>query len=194
MPGTSSKQLDCCVHVFAAVPTSFAVDYSSVLCHAAARHIIETAALLFASLCCSTDTCLLLIAAVCCVMLMPGTSLKQLCCCLQELRQAVMNGAEKHPGAVAVEDEFGRVVSLTAFDQQVPIHHCTSTYTTAVNGFMQQALCAVAKMKAMYALLPRYRAYLTLLESTCLMNEYMSDQLTVAKVNTRYELCYQSAA
>ncbi len=36
-----------------------------------------------------------------------------------------MNGAEKHPGAVAVEDEFGRVVSLTAFDQQVSMRYCS---------------------------------------------------------------------
>ncbi len=52
--------------------------------------------------------------------------IEQLRCCLQELRQAVMNGAEKHPGAVAVEDEFGRVVSLTAFDQQVTMRRCSS--------------------------------------------------------------------
>ncbi len=56
----------------------------------------------------------------------------QLLCCLQELRQAVMNGAEKHPGAVAVEDEFGRVVSLTAFDQQVSVRsHTEHTHCSA---------------------------------------------------------------
>ena len=31
----------------------------------------------------------------------------------------VMNGPDKHPGAVAVEDEFGRVISLATFNQQV---------------------------------------------------------------------------
>lgn len=33
----------------------------------------------------------------------------------------VMNGPEKHPGAVAVEDEFGRVISLATFNQQVTL-------------------------------------------------------------------------
>ena len=33
------------------------------------------------------------------------------------------NGPDKHPGAVAVEDEFGRVISLGTFSQQV---HFTS--------------------------------------------------------------------
>lgn len=33
----------------------------------------------------------------------------------------VVNGPEKHPGAVAVEDEFGRVISLATFNQQVTL-------------------------------------------------------------------------
>ena len=33
----------------------------------------------------------------------------------------VINGPDKHPGAVAVEDEFGRVISLSTFNQQVRI-------------------------------------------------------------------------
>ena len=33
----------------------------------------------------------------------------------------VMNGPDKHPGAVAVEDEFGRVISLATFNQQVTL-------------------------------------------------------------------------
>ncbi|KAL3142271.1 hypothetical protein ABBQ38_002614 [Trebouxia sp. C0009 RCD-2024] len=40
---------------------------------------------------------------------------------VRELRQMVMNGPEKHPGAVAVEDEFGRVISLATFNQQVTL-------------------------------------------------------------------------
>ena len=31
----------------------------------------------------------------------------------------VTNGPDKHPGAVAVEDEFGRVISLATFSEQV---------------------------------------------------------------------------
>ena len=31
----------------------------------------------------------------------------------------VMNGPDKHPGAVAVEDEFGRVISLATFNHPV---------------------------------------------------------------------------
>lgn len=55
---------------------------------------------------------------------------------VQELRQMVMNGPDKHPGAVAVEDEFGRVISLATFNQQViPLPACTEVevklYTSA---------------------------------------------------------------
>ncbi len=43
-----------------------------------------------------------------------------------------MNGADKHPGAVAVEDEFGRVISLGTFDQQVlPRGVCTAVMCVA---------------------------------------------------------------
>ena len=35
----------------------------------------------------------------------------------------VINGPDKHPGAVAVEDEFGRVISLTSFSEQVTQWH-----------------------------------------------------------------------
>lgn len=41
---------------------------------------------------------------------------------VQELRQMVTNGPDKHPGAVAVEDEFGRVISLATFSQQVGLY------------------------------------------------------------------------
>lgn len=34
----------------------------------------------------------------------------------------VTNGPDKHPGAVAVEDEFGRVISLATFSEQVTSH------------------------------------------------------------------------
>ena len=104
---------------------------------------------------------------------------EQLHCCLQELRQAVMNGAEKHPGAVAVEDEFGRVVSLTAFDQQVPVR----LVAVDVHNCSEQVHAT-----SFYALWPsrtpcthcysRYCAYLTLGEGTCLMNEHMSELIS----------------
>jgi hypothetical protein len=61
------------------------------------------------------------------------------------------------------------------------LYAVTLNIHTAVRGFMLQALCAVAKSKAMYALLPRYCAYLTLGEGTCLMNEYMSEQMYCCK-------------
>ena len=38
---------------------------------------------------------------------------------LQELRQMVINGCDKHPGAVAVETETGWVQSLSMMNQQV---------------------------------------------------------------------------
>jgi hypothetical protein len=37
---------------------------------------------------------------------------------VERLRQLVMNGPEQHPGAVAVEDEKGRVVVLAQLDKQ----------------------------------------------------------------------------
>lgn len=44
----------------------------------------------------------------------------------------VTNGPDKHPGAVAVEDEFGRVISLTSFSQQVRLCKPTCNALSAV--------------------------------------------------------------
>ena len=42
---------------------------------------------------------------------------------LQQLRQQVINGPYVHPGANAVEDENGRVISLSTLDLTVsPLH------------------------------------------------------------------------
>lgn len=58
---------------------------------------------------------------------------------MQELRQAVMNGADKHPGAVAVEDEFGRVISLGTFNQQVCTlsSHCVCGPTSRLHQWLR---------------------------------------------------------
>jgi len=50
-----------------------------------------------------------------------------------------------------------------------------------VNGFMLPAVCAVAKPKAMYALLPRYCVYPSLEENICLVNECMSELISCGK-------------
>lgn len=175
VPCTSLEQL-CCLQLYAVFcwcyPLTVLLLCSSLLCHADVRDIFE-----------QLRRYLQLFAAVpmrfvvdySCMLCHADARhiIQQLCCCLQELRQAVMNGAEKHPGAVAVEDEFGRVVSLTAFDQQVLV--CSSHTQTAVNGSKLQALYAVTKLKPMYGLLPRYCVYLTLGEDTFLMNKHMSE-------------------
>lgn len=36
----------------------------------------------------------------------------------QELRELVIRGAHEHPGAVAVEDEYGRVLALDKLSRQ----------------------------------------------------------------------------
>ena len=38
---------------------------------------------------------------------------------MQELREMVVRGAHKHPGAVAVEDELGRVILLHKLSREV---------------------------------------------------------------------------
>jgi hypothetical protein len=38
---------------------------------------------------------------------------------VEEMRQLVINGADKHPGALAVEDCRGVVVSLSKLDEKV---------------------------------------------------------------------------
>lgn len=38
---------------------------------------------------------------------------------VEEMRAAVRNGPSVHPGAVAVEDELGRVISLANFSLEV---------------------------------------------------------------------------
>ena len=38
---------------------------------------------------------------------------------MQELREMVVRGAHEHPGAVAVEDELGRVILLHKLTQEV---------------------------------------------------------------------------
>ena len=77
-------------------------------------------------------------------------------------------------------------MSLAEWSASLPLinrylYAVTVNIHTAVRGVMLQALCAVAKSKAMYALLPRYCAYLTLGEGTCLMNEDMSEQMYCCK-------------
>ena len=41
---------------------------------------------------------------------------------VQELREMVVRGAHEHPGAVAVEDELGRVVLLHKLPREVCSH------------------------------------------------------------------------
>jgi DNA-directed RNA polymerase I subunit RPA1 len=38
---------------------------------------------------------------------------------VEQLRQAVINGPHKHPGALAVEDVTGQVISLSRMDEKV---------------------------------------------------------------------------
>ena len=41
---------------------------------------------------------------------------------VEEMRTAVRNGASVHPGAIAVEDELGRVISLVTLTPEVCVH------------------------------------------------------------------------
>lgn len=43
---------------------------------------------------------------------------------MELLRQAVINGAHKHPGALAVEDANGVVIQLSKLDEKVGVFFC----------------------------------------------------------------------
>jgi hypothetical protein len=63
---------------------------------------------------------------------------------LQELREMVIRGAHEHPGAVAVEDEQGRVINLARFPLHVRAH--------APGPGLQHLRCAMCGMQCACAL------------------------------------------
>ena len=50
---------------------------------------------------------------------------------VQELREMVVRGAHEHPGAVAVEDELGRVVLLHKLPREVCSHTFSGPHAPA---------------------------------------------------------------
>jgi DNA-directed RNA polymerase beta' subunit len=82
---------------------------------------------------------------------------------VEQLRQAVINGPHKHPGALAVEDVTGQVISLSRMDEKVrfcllllPLLHKVLHLNSKLNRTFQQNAVLPASCVADTLVVVRY--------------------------------------